>query len=71
MLDSEHENPELIWNNDTRERVARVVAEECNKLYAKQKVRDNLYEASGHFVTFLEGVFERHFLRYIGCIFIY
>ena len=39
MLDSEHENPELIWNNDTRQRVARVVAEECNKLYAKQKVR--------------------------------
>ena len=38
MLDSEHENPELIWNNDTSQRVARVVAEECNKLYQKQKV---------------------------------
>jgi len=42
MLDSEHENPELIWNNDTRERVARVVAEECNKLYAKQKTNPSL-----------------------------
>ena len=27
MLDSEHENPELIWNEETRAKVARVVAE--------------------------------------------
>ena len=27
MLDSEHENPELIWNEETRAKVARVVGE--------------------------------------------
>jgi len=37
MLDSEHENPELIWNEDTRKKVARVVSEECNKLFQSQK----------------------------------
>ena len=30
MLDSEHENPELIWNEETRAKVARVVAEVGN-----------------------------------------
>ena len=33
MLDSEHENPELIWNEDTRAKVARVIAEEANRLH--------------------------------------
>jgi len=42
MLDSEHENPELIWNEETRARVARVIGEECTKLYQKQKVDPNL-----------------------------
>ena len=36
MLDSEHENPELIWNEETRARVARVIGEECTKLYQEE-----------------------------------
>ena len=33
MLDSEHENPELIWNETTRNKVARFIQEECDKLF--------------------------------------
>ena len=33
MLDSEHENPELIWNEDTRAKVARVIGEEASRLH--------------------------------------
>ncbi|XP_023328115.1 dnaJ homolog subfamily C member 13 [Eurytemora carolleeae] len=36
MLDSEHENPELIWNEATRNKVARFIQEECEKLFQKQ-----------------------------------
>ncbi len=35
----------------------------------KMRILNNAYEASGHFVTFLEEVFEQHFLQYIGYIF--
>jgi len=42
MLDSEHENPELIWNEDTRAKVARVVAEECVARYEVQKSQPDL-----------------------------
>jgi len=42
MLDSEHENPELIWNEDTRAKVARVIGEEASRLHQGQKVDPNL-----------------------------
>ena len=39
MLDSEHENPELIWNEETRAKVARVVAEVGNSLLLSSSPR--------------------------------
>ena len=38
-------------------------------LNLKAKMNFNICEASGHFVTFLEGLLEQHFLHYIGCMF--
>ena len=42
MLDSEHENPELIWNEDTRAKVARVVGEECAARFEAQRSQPDL-----------------------------
>ena len=33
LLDSQHENPELIWNDDIRAKVARVVHDQCRRHY--------------------------------------
>jgi len=57
MLDSEHENPELIWNEDTRQKVARVVAEECGKHFEAQKTNPELtWSVSDTFQLSLEDV---------------
>ena len=77
MLDSEHENPELIWNEDTRKKVnidnslcslmtfnsvfslqvARVVGEECGKLYQSQKQNpDTQWSVPENFQLSLEDV---------------
>ena len=37
LFDSTTENPELIWNDETREKVKRVIQEELDKLFACQK----------------------------------
>ena len=60
MLDSEHENPELIWNEDTRKKVAKVVGEECNKLYQLQKQNpESLWSIPENFQLSLEDDQER------------
>lgn len=57
MLDSEHENPELIWNEDTRQKVARVVNEECGKHFQAQKANpDQLWSVADNFQLSLEDV---------------
>lgn len=57
MLDSEHENPELIWNEDTRLKVARVVSEECGKHFQAQKINaDQLWSVADNFQLSLEDV---------------
>merc|ERR1719341_2300226 len=57
MLDSEHENPELIWNEDTRQKVARVVNEECGKHFQAQKANpDQMWSVADNFQLSLEDV---------------
>ena len=57
MLDSEHENPELIWNEDTRKKVAKVVSEECGKLFQSQKQSsETLWSVPENFQLSLEDV---------------
>ena len=57
MLDSEHENPELIWNEDTRKKVAKVVSEECGKLFQSQKQNsETLWSVPENFQLSLEDV---------------
>ena len=78
MLDSEHENPELIWNEDTRAKVARVVGEECGKLFQLQKQNPesqwslpenfqlSLEDVSGEIVV--SGVYLRLFIANPGWV---
>merc|ERR1719228_1529243 len=57
MLDSEHENPELIWNDDTRKKVAKVVSDECGKLFQSQKQNpESLWSIPENFQLSLEDV---------------
>ena len=57
MLDSEHENPELIWNEDTRKKVAKVVSEECGKLFQSQKQSsETLWSVPENFQLYPEDV---------------
>lgn len=37
MFDSNHENPELIWNDVVRETLKTAVLNSCKKLYAVQQ----------------------------------
>ena len=48
MLDSEHENPELIWNEETRAKVARVVAEVGNSLLLSPFFKTLTFPGSKH-----------------------
>ena len=50
MLDSEHENPELIWNEETRAKVARVVAEVGNSLLLSLLSKTLIFPGGKHTV---------------------
>ena len=41
MFDSTNENPELIWNEATRNKVKARIRNECENLYAAQQVDQN------------------------------
>jgi len=57
MLDNEHENPELIWNEHTKKNVASVVGEECQKHFQTQKLNSELtWSVSENFQLSLEDV---------------
>lgn len=57
MLDSQHENPELIWNEDTQAKVSRVVSEQCTRHYQAHRLNPNIvWTLSDDFRLSLEDV---------------
>jgi len=57
LLDSQHENPELIWNDDIRAKVARVVHDQCRKHYRDHQQNPSLHWTLGEdFALSLEDV---------------
>merc|ERR1719342_1324608 len=57
FLDAMKQSPEVIWNDDTRKKVAKVVSDECGKLFQSQKQNpESLWSIPENFQLSLEDV---------------